>query len=47
MNRTLKWRIKFLFYIFIKIIIEIIPIKSVRQNLRDKLNIKFYKETAL
>ncbi len=43
MNRSLHWRIKYLFYCILKIFIEIIPFKSIKRKLKRKLKTKFYK----
>ena len=44
MNRNLNWYIKYTMYLSVKILVEIIPVKSTRTDLRHKLKAKFYKE---
>lgn len=44
MNRTLKWKLKYILYCFEKIFIEIIPVKKIRADLRHKLKARYYKE---
>lgn len=44
MNRSIKWHLKFLCYKLLKLLINIVPIKEKRTQLRSELNIKFYKE---
>ena len=44
MNRKLGWYIKYLVYHLFKILIELIPVKKVRKELRHNLKAIFYKE---
>ena len=44
MNRTLKWKLKYILYCFEKIFIEIIPVRKIKADLRHRLKAKYYKD---
>ncbi|MBP5297221.1 MAG: hypothetical protein J6Y94_07830, partial [Bacteriovoracaceae bacterium] len=44
MKRSLSWRIRFLYYCLLKIMLGVIPRHSLRRRLREQLNARFYKK---